>query len=135
MSKAIYDAGASVLLKADGSAAITSTASTSAVDFDMSAGGTFAVAVNVEALDATTGDETYTISVVGQDSAGANDVTLATFPVVATGEHLFALDAGTVVKQAGASVAKVLLTATLAGTTPSLTYSAWIQPVRGLGRP
>lgn len=135
MSKAIYDAESTVLLKADGSAAITATAST-VVDVDVSMGGTFAVAINVEAFDVANADETYVFSVVGQDSAGSNDVTLATLGAIAeTGEHLVLIDAETAVKLAGASTKKLKLTATLAGTTPSLTYSAWVTRVVGAGRP
>lgn len=135
MSKAIYDAGSTVLLKADGSAAITATAST-VVDLDISLGGTFAVAINVESFDATTGDEVYTFSVAGQDSAGSNDVTLVTMGAIAeTGEHLILIDADTAVKLAGDSVKKLKLTATLSGTTPILTYSAWVNSVFGAGRP
>lgn len=134
MSKAIYDAESTVLLRATGSAAITSTA-TSAVDFKIEAGGAFAVAINVEALDVADADETYSFSVVGQDAAGSNDVTLLTTgPITSTGEHLIYVDADTAVKMAGASVEKLALTATLGGTTPSLTYSAWLNPVRGAGR-
>ena len=134
MSKAIYDAESTVLLRATGSAAITASATT-AVDFSIEAGGAFAVVINVEAFDVADTDEVYTFSVVGQDSAGSNGVTLVTTGAIAeTGEHLVYIDADTAVKMAGASVAKLALTATLAGTTPSLTYSAWLNPIRGAGR-
>lgn len=129
MSKAIYDAGSLVLLKATGSAAITSTAST-VVDLNIKMGGAFAIVVNVEAFDTADADETYTFSIVGQDSAGSNDVTIATTgAIVETGEHLILIDSDTAVKLAGASTEKLKLTATLGGTTPSLTYSAWANPI------
>lgn len=134
MSKAIYDAESTVLLRATGSAAVTAT-TTSAVDFAIDAGGAFAVAINVESLDVADADEVYTFSVAGQDAAGSNAVTIVTTgPITKTGEHLVYIDSDTAAKMAGASVKKLALTATLAGTTPSLTYSAWLNPVRGAGR-
>lgn len=141
MSKAIYDAGSTVLLKADASTAVTAT-STSAVDFAIDAGGAFAVAINVEAVDLE-GDHAYSFSVVGQDSAGANDVTIVvTGSIIQTGEHLVYIDSDTAAKMAGASVKKLALTATVVGTNstgtttlPSISYSAWVNPVFGAGRP
>lgn len=133
MSKAIYDAESTVLLRATGSAALTATA-TSAVDFDVDAGGAFAVVINVEAVDVS-GDGTYEFTIGGQDGDGANDVALVTTgAITSTGEHLFLVDADTAAKMAGASVEKLALTATLGGTSPSLTFSAWVNPVRGAGR-
>lgn len=135
MSKVIYDAEATVNLRDSEQSAITATASTSAVDFKMQYGGTFGVAINVSELVDDDADETYSFSVVGQDSAGANDVTLQTVTVTEVGEYILVLDADTVAKVAGASTEKVLVTATLGGTTPSLNYSAWITPIYGAGRP
>lgn len=140
MSKAIYDAESTVLLRATGSAAVTAT-TTSAVDFAIDAGGAFAVAINVEAVDLE-GDHAYSFSVVGQDAAGSNGVTIVTTgSITKTGEHLVYIDSDTAAKMAGASVKKLGLTATVVGTTstgtttaPSINYSAWLNPVRGAGR-
>ncbi len=134
MSKVIYDAGSTVLLKATGSAAVTATASTS-VDLNIGMGGTFVVAVNVEAIKTSATDETYDFSVAGLDSAGSNAVTLTTLGGVSeTGEYLIVIDADTAVKLAGSSVEKLQLTVTIDGTSPSITYSAWANPVVGSGR-
>ena len=70
MSEVIYDVDSSQLLRASGSAALTATTTLDAVEFDMSAGGNFAVAIHVSAVKTSVGDETYTFTVQGADAAG-----------------------------------------------------------------
>lgn len=135
MSKAIYDAEASVLLQATGTAAVTATAATSAVDLAWEAASTFVVVISVTDVDRGTGDETYTFSVRSLDSAGANEVAQVTIPsITETGTYYIAVDSSTAVKF-DADAAKIDLNCVIAGTTPSITYSAWLNPVRGVSRP
>lgn len=134
MSKAIYDAEATVLLKADGSAAVTSTEASTAVDFAWEAGNAFAVVINVTDAVVST-DETYTFSVRSLDSAGSNAVAQVTIPTIAeAGTYYVLVDAGTAVSF-DEDAAKIDVNCTIAGTAPSITYSAWLNPIRGVGRP
>lgn len=135
MSKAIYDAEASVLLKATGSAAVTATAASDAVDFEWEAVNSFAVVVSVSDVETGAGDETYTFSVRSLDSAGANEVAQVTLPsITATGTYYILVDAGTALA-IDEDAAKLDLNCTIAGVAPSITYSAWLNPIRGVGRP
>lgn len=134
MSKAIYDAEASVLLQATGTAAITATAATDAVDFEWEAGNSFAVVINVSEVTVST-DETYAFSVRSLDSEGANEVAQVTLPTIAeAGTYLALIDAETAVKL-DADAAQIDLNCVVAGTAPSITFSAWLNPIRGAGRP
>lgn len=132
MSEVIYDVDGSQLLRAAGSAAITSTTTLDAVEFDMSAGGNFAVALHVSAL--TTGgatSETYDFTVVGADSAGSNGTALFSLAGISeVGEYIIPVNARTAAKIAGEDgTATTALTVTVAGTAPSITFAAWISPV------
>lgn len=132
MSKFIYDAEASVVLKADGSAAVTATETATAVDFNWGASNGFAVGLTISAVDTGTGDETYVFSIVSLDSAGANPVDQITLPSITTaGSYRFLIDGQTAAK-IDADAAKIAVKATLAGTTPSVTYSAVINPAYGV---
>jgi len=135
MSKVIYDAESTVLLRATGEAAITATES-SAVELRVDFGATFVVAINVESIETSVADEVYTFSVEGLDADGLNPVTLGSLGAVSeTGEYLLPIDADTAKKIAGDSVKQLQLTATLAGAAPSIAFSAWANPVVGSGRP
>lgn len=89
----------------------------------------FVVAVNVEAIDATTGDETYTIELEFGTAAFAASVTTHTLVVKGPGQYVMIVDAETVAAMLPA-VEAVRIAATLAGTSPSITLNAWLA-----GRP
>ena len=131
MSEVIYDVDSSQLLRASGSTALTATTALDAVEFDMSAGGNFAVAMHVSAVKTNVGDETYIFSVQGADAAGANGADLYTLAGVgAVGEYLIPVNARTAVKilgEAGCKTTALKLTAT--GTSPSITFAAWITQI------
>lgn len=85
----------------------------------------FAVAVNVEAIDATTGDETYTLELeFGPVGFGTSSKTHKAI-VKGPGQYAFLVDFDTVVALQ-ANTAAMRIAATLAGTTPSITMHAWI---------
>lgn len=121
-----FDVGAQSLVKAEG-AAVTAT-ETNSVDYKLESCPTFAVVIDVTAVDRANSDETYEFSVQSLDAAGANTVELGALVSITTaGQYVVAIDGSTAKKLAGDSDEKIQLTATLGGTTPSLTYSAHIQ--------
>jgi hypothetical protein len=89
----------------------------------------FAVAVNVDAIDATTGDETYTLALEFGTAGFAQTVRTHTLAVKGPGQYVMVVDAETVMAMLD-DVAVVRVAATLAGTTPSITLNAWFA-----GRP
>jgi hypothetical protein len=87
----------------------------------------FAVAINVEAVDHTTGDETYALALTfGVDGTFATKVAAGTVSVKGTGQYVILVDIDTVVAQLGAAPTAVRIEAALAGTTPSITAHAWL---------
>jgi len=87
----------------------------------------FAVAINVEAVDTATGDETYALSLAfGTDDTFATEIVQQTVHVKKAGQYAILVDMDTVVKQLGAAPTACRIEATLAGTTPSITAHAWL---------
>jgi len=131
MSKAIYDAEASVLLRAQGSAAVTATATDAAKAFDWEYAAGFALVVKVSDVETGVGDETYSFTVNALDPAGGNSTDIMTTGAITTaGEYIFALD-GDTARLIDADAAQISLTATLGGNAPSITYSAFLNPAFG----
>lgn len=85
----------------------------------------FAIAVNVAALDATTGDETYTIELEAGPVGFATSIKTSKLTVSAPGQYAILVDMDTI-KAMKADVGAIRLAVTLAGTTPSITLNAWI---------
>lgn len=140
---AVFDADASVLLRAFTAGAITSTATETAVplhelkgaywqDGDEIPHGVFDVWVDVQSFDHTTGDETYTFALVVDDTSGLSDSPVVLFSVLlpaAVQVYRFCLDSKTIaLLNPDHSGTDQWLAArmTLAGTTPSISYAAWI---------
>lgn len=93
--------------------------------------GVFAVAVHVTALDLANSDETYTLSLVVDDAPTLNDnsVVVASYPIRAPGFYTFHVDSQNipVLDPDNSGDDKWLgIRATLGGTSPSITYGAWI---------
>lgn len=112
---------------ADG--AETSTAAETGITFAARMAGDFKAIVYVSALDETTGDETYSVA-IETDSVAAftgSPVTIATTTITAPGVYEIPLSAGQI---AGldADAAAIRCKATLAGTTPSITYGCYLVP-------
>jgi len=138
-----YDGAANVLLRNVADGAETSTATETAVPLNMldaaywQSGnkevphGKFEIGVHVTALDKTTGDETYTLALLVDDVAAMNDTPAVVhqFAVTATGFYKFLLDSKTITDlmadKSGTDM-WLAIRATLDGTTPSITYGAWI---------
>jgi len=73
--------------------------------------------IAVEALDTTTGDETYSVKLIGRESDSGSYADLATISPTATGFHM--TDVTDFDKQLNYEV-------DVGGTTPSITFSAGV---------
>lgn len=141
-SKIRHQYDADLALKAPGSAAVTATAASDAVSIypltksrdnvlDGRFGiGSFDAVVYVNALDTTSGSETYTLQFQTVDEDGANPVTHQSVTLTAdhVGEPLvFAFHPATL-RIADEDAAKFRVNVVLAGATPSITYYAFLAP-------
>lgn len=86
---------------------------------------TFPVVVNVEALDKTTGDETYTLELEFGPAGFGSSIKPQKLVVAAPGQYVFLVDIDTL-KAVKNDIAAFRLVGTLAGTTPSITLHAFI---------
>lgn len=86
---------------------------------------TFAIAVNVTALDKTTGDEAYDVVLEFGPVGYATSIKTGKLTISSTGQYVILVDADTLRKQK-ADGAAIRLVLTAAGTTPSITLHAWI---------
>lgn len=140
-SKIRHQYDALLALKAPASAAIVATGDSNDVslyriengrgDIEGRYGiGSFDCVVYVNAMDATTGTETYTLSFVTVDENGANPVVheVVTLTAGQVGEPLVYAFHPATLKVKDADAAKFRITATLGGATPSLTYYAFLAP-------
>lgn len=84
----------------------------------------YSIVVVVSAIDRTTGDETYTFS-VKTGAAGSPTTVVATLAVNKTGQHVICLDAHTI-ERLDATHAVLELSLAVAGTTPIISFSAWV---------
>jgi len=89
----------------------------------------FTIAINVDKIDATTGDEAYDLALEFGNAGFAKSVKTHTVKVTGPGQYVMIVDAETVMAMLK-DVEAVRIAATLAGTTPSITAYAWIA-----GRP
>ncbi len=113
----------------DGTAvAITTTTAETGIALAVRSLPTFSAVVNVTAFDHTTGDETYVVS-IETDSAIAfgSPVEVGSITVTATGTYEIPLS-GPAIAQRDSTAAAIRVKATLGGTTPSLSYGAWLAP-------
>lgn len=135
--KWIYDAAAAVLFRAAGSAAVTATGQSAALSLDTLSDAYWdnneipnrelEIAVAVTASDATNNDETYVVSAeVATDSAFTTpfEVGKVTVPRGTVGGFTIVVDMDAV--QNLGAMKYIRVKHTLAGTTPSLTYAAWM---------
>ena len=83
------------------------------------------VVIVVEALDDADADETYTFDVEVQAVGGGSPVTAGALAVVGTGQYVIKLD-GHSLEKLSADRGELALNVTIAGTTPSITFSAWL---------
>lgn len=112
---------------ADG--AETATATETGVAFAARMAGDFKAIFFVTAMDKTTGDETYTLTVETDSVAAFSDSPVEVGRVVVTGTGVWEVPlSGMAVEQRDADAAAIRVKATLAGTTPSITYGAYLAP-------
>jgi len=143
----ILDTEASVTLRNIADGAETSTAIESAIslsELDLAywhsneiPHGVFEVAVHITALDNTTGDETYVLDLIVDDVAAMNDTprVVSSVPLVAkqTGFYKIFVDSKNIPladTDSSGTDKWLAIRATLSGTTPSITYGAWISRQR-----
>ena len=130
----IYDAATA--LRAPGSAAVTTSAVIGTFTLDKMVNlqkssqrnklgaEEYEIVIVVSAIDRTTGDETYTFS-AKTGAAGSPTTVVGTLAVNKTGQHVLCLDAHTI-ERMDANHAVLELSLAVAGTTPVISFSAWI---------
>ena len=93
-----------------------------------------AVVVETSAISGTLATATVTIQVAPDTGAFGTPVTIAEAPVVsATGRAVIVVDRDEIISAlAGATVGSLRAYLTLAGTSPSITYTAYVAPLAGL---
>lgn len=133
--KYMLDAAPSITFRDGSAAALTADASTAAIVLDTLDGywntnneladSTFAVVINVNALDEVTGDETYVINLVAGPVGFATSTVVGTVTVTETGQHVILVDVDTVRKSVP-NAAALRLNVDVSGTTPSIDFTAFI---------
>ncbi len=94
---------------------------------------TATIVIRVTAIDRTTGDEAYAIQAqVDNDQAfgGADFTVVGEIDLVSTGVFTIVLD-GPTIKALRSNAKFIRLALVAAGTTPSITYEAWLAPSVG----
>jgi hypothetical protein len=133
----IYDAAPQAALAPNDGVAITATGNLATHVLDKVQGwwnnpqfpadNVFAVAINVEAADFTTGDETYTVELEFGDAGYAHSVKPHKATIKGVGQYVFNVDIPTIVQSLGAyALNEFRVVLTLAGTTPSITLKAFM---------
>ena len=91
----------------------------------------YVIVLAVEAAADGGADEVYTFDVEVQAAGGGNAVTAGSISVPrgVTGQYVFGLDAHTLEKLS-ADREELALNLTVGGTTPSITFAAWVAPSR-----
>ncbi|EPY00608.1 hypothetical protein [Magnetospirillum fulvum] len=127
---AIRTFDSALVLRAPSDGAETSTAAETGIAFDADKFGSFAAVVHVTAIDRTTGDEQAVFSIEADTASGfSSPVAVATLPAVtATGTYEIPLS-GRLIEQHELGATHLRIKATLSGTTPSVTYGAYLAPV------
>jgi hypothetical protein len=127
MSARIFDKALELRNVADG--AETSTANEAAINVDVLNMGEFKAVLNVTAIDRTTGDETYVFDISVSDASGGTFTKVATLPAItAVGTYEIPLS-GELVRQHDDDADWVRVGCTLGGTSPSITYGAFLTKV------
>lgn len=136
--KYMFDAAPSIALAANDGVALVADGNLRAYPLDQLDGywntqgeladQTFAVAINVKGLDRGNADETYVFSLQFGDAAGFGGATTIThrLEAKAVGQQLVALVDIDTVKAALAGATHMRLQLDVTGTTPSITFDAWI---------
>ncbi len=112
---------------ADGAEAAT--AAETGISFAARMAGDFKAVVFVTALDLTSGNETYLLTVETDSLAAFSDspVEVGRASIDATGVYEIPLSAAAI-EQRDPNAAAIRVKATLGGTSPSITYGAYLVP-------
>ena len=117
-----------LLLRDINDGAETATATEAAVDFVAADHGDFKVIVSVTALDTVNTDETYNLAIeVDADSDFSTPVAVGTLAFSATGVYEIPLSKAQVENLESGGI-KMRTKMTIGGTTPSITYGAYLTP-------
>lgn len=136
MSRNRYIFDSATALRAIGQAAVTATGNSASVELPRSVAKSntgfahldVAAVVDVAALDTVTGDETYEVALEADTSAAFGaPVKVARIDVKSTGRHVLVVEGDTVEKLKPGTT-HLRIKTTLAGTTPSIVYSAYLAP-------
>jgi hypothetical protein len=144
----LYDAEASVVLRDAADGAETSTATEAAISLnELNAAywhgneiphGVFEVGIHVSALDTANADETYVLALLVDDVQAMNDtpVVIAQYTITQTGFYKMLVDSKSIPgldPDVDGGDKWLAIRATLGGTTPSITYGAWLGKVKAAG--
>lgn len=123
----IFDKNLELRDVADG--AETSTANETGIAFDCRKIHEYVAVVFITACVSNDGDETYVLSIGVSDAVGGTYTTIAsvTIPRGTTGQVIIPLS-GALAQKLDDDADFVRISATLGGTTPSLTYGAYLAP-------
>lgn len=110
----------------------TSTAAETGLAFNPRKIGDYKVVINISARDYTTEDETYALTVGISDAVGGTYTTVATLAsatIITNGAGRYELPLmGNWAELLDDDAAFINITATLGGTSPSITYGAHLEP-------
>jgi len=95
-------------------------------DNNETATGDLTVGIVVSAFDTTSDDETYAVAVQFTDASGNNPTTVASLPIRRTGSFILQVDDSAIEQILVSNRARLRVVSTLGGTTPSLTYGAYV---------
>ena len=132
----LIDADPAVVLRNDAAVAITATTAEAGIslqrlteawwDNNEVPAGEIEVGVHVSAVDRTTGDESVTFTLeVGPAGFGSSSVVATSPAIIAPGSFKLCFDPK-VVENLGTTQTHLRIKATVAGTTPIVSYGAWL---------
>jgi hypothetical protein len=84
----------------------------------------YKIVIVVSAIDRTTGDETYQF-IAKSGAVGSETVVVGTLSCRDVGQYVLELDSGSI-ENADPAHASLKLALDVGGTTPSITFSAWL---------
>lgn len=117
-----------LLLRDIADGAETATATEAAVDFIAGDHDDFKVIVHVSAVDTADADETYNLAIeVDADTDFSTPVAVGTLAISATGIYEIPLSKAKV-ENLEAGAVKMRAKMTIGGTSPSVTYGAYLTP-------
>jgi hypothetical protein len=121
-----YDAA--LVLRGPSAGAVTSTTAETGIALEVLKAGPFKAVFTVTAADDTTGDETYALSIeTDADTDFGSPTEIISLPVTEPGVYEWPLSSE-LIGQFDTSAAAIRVKATLGGTTPSITYGAYLSP-------